>query len=114
MKFTKKYEYEIEIDEEKLFRFVKILKKNSYFWPENKDIVLENGAVINDFPWQVRSWVVDAFDDRCFERNLDFLKINGYAYDGFDEISLIFSSEMYEDIQEAIIKLIVEKETKNA
>lgn len=114
MKFTKKYEYEIEIDEEKLFQFVEQLKKEeyNYFWPENKDIRLWNGVVINEFPWQVQSWVTEAFDDGCFKEGLDFIKIDGHACDGFDEIDLNFSYEMYEDIQEAITKLIVEKETK--
>lgn len=114
MKFTKKYEYEIEIDEEKLFQFVERLKnpEYNYFWPENKDIQLGNGIVINEFPWQVRQWVTEAFDDGCFEEGLDFIKIDGYHCDGFDEINLNFDYRMSEDIQEAITKLIVEKETK--
>ena len=114
MKFTKKYEYEIEIDEEKLFQFVEQLKKEEYlyFWPENKDIRLWNGVVINEFPWQVRQWVTEAFDDGCFEEGLDFIKINDVLYDGFDEINLYFEYDVGEDIQEAITKLIVEKETK--
>lgn len=116
MKFTKKYEYEIEIDEEKLFKFVEQLKKEeyNYFWPENKDIIFGNGVVINEFPWQVRSWAIEAFDDGCFKEGLDFIKIDGCSCDGFDDIDLNFGYEMYEDIQEAIVKLIVEKETKNA
>lgn len=115
MKFTKKYEYEIEIDEEKLFQFVERLKnpEYNYFWPENKDIRLWNGTVINEFPWQVQQWVQEAFDDECFEEGLDFIKINGYCYDGFQQISVDFGYYgLYEDIQETIIKLIVEKETK--
>ena len=114
MKFTKKYEYEIEIDEEKLFQFVEQLKKPeyNYFWPENKDIRLWNGVVINEFPWQVRQWVTEAFDDGCFEEGLDFIKIDGVAFNGFYDIYANFSYELYGDIQEAITKLIVEKETK--
>lgn len=114
MKFTKKYEYEIEIDEEKLFQFVEQLKKPeyNYFWPVNEEIHL-NGIVINNFPRQVRSWAQEAFDDECFEEGLDFIKIDGYLYDGFQQISLDFGySGLYKDIQEAITKLIVEKETK--
>lgn len=114
MKFTKKYEYEIEIDEEKLFEFVEQLKKEeyNYFWPENKDIRLWNGVVINEFPWQVRQWVTEAFEDECFEEGLDCIKIDGYLYDGFSQIKADFGYGMGEDIQEAITKLIVEKETK--
>lgn len=114
MKFTKKYEYKIEIDEEKLFQFVEQLKKEeyNYFWPENKDIRLWNGTVINDFSQQVQQWATEAFDDGCFEEGLDFIKIDGYHCDGFDEINLNFGYGMSEDIQEAIIKLIVEKEIK--
>jgi hypothetical protein len=114
MKFTKKYEYEIEIDEEKLFKFVEQLKKEeyNYFWPENKDIRLWNGTVINEFPWQVQSWVTEAFYDGCFETGLDFIKIDGHHMDGFEEIDVNFPDGIHEDIQKAITKLIVEKETK--
>ena len=114
MKFTKKYKYEIEIDEEKLSKFVEQLKKEeyNYFWPENKDIRLCNGTVINEFPWQVRQWVTEAFDDGCFEEGLDFIKIDDESYNGFDEINLYFGYDVCEDIQEAITQLIVEKETK--